>query len=93
MEVALNALLPVSLAIGIRTDDAGLIEASCRAYRNAPASGMNRHLLLFRQRYGLDLSTRGAFWQQGGIELVQRYLSNDRSGLSFVAEGSVADVR
>ena len=85
-EIALNAVIPVTLAFGLREDDIPCIEGVCRAYRNAPAQGMNRHLKLFRQRFDLDLAQRGAFWQQGGIELVQRYLSEDRAALSFVAE-------
>jgi hypothetical protein len=85
-EIALNAVIPVTLALGLREENIPLIEGACRAYRNAPAQSSNRHLRLFRQRFGLDLTERGAFWQQGGIELVQRYLSEDRAGLSFVAE-------
>lgn len=85
-EIVVNAFLPAALAAGLLRNDGSLIGAVCGAYRSAPPLGSNRIVRDVESRYGLTGLLSGAFWQQGAIELYQRYLMPDRDGLSFVAE-------
>lgn len=85
-EILVNALLPVALAAGITTKNAQLIRSVCKAYRLAPSLGSNRIIRQVERRYLSGAQLHGAFWQQGAIELYQRYLGPDRSGLSMIAE-------
>jgi hypothetical protein len=85
-EIVINVLLPVALADAIFRADFGAIERICRRYRTAPSLGSNRIIRLIESRYLRNERLIGAFWQQGAIEFRQRYLSPDRSGISFVAD-------
>lgn len=86
MEIYLNAFLPVALAGAILSGRIDLIERISLAYREAPSMASNRILRDVERRYLAGRTIQGAFWQQGAIELFQRYLSSDRSALSFVCE-------
>jgi hypothetical protein len=86
-EIVMNALLPVALAAGIMRHSTALIEGACRLYRNAPSQQSNRIVRLVEHRYLDGRALDGGFWQQGAIELHQRYLAPDRSELVFVADG------
>lgn len=86
MEIVINAFLPVAAAAGIATGRNDILEAACRAYRTAPPAATNRIVRRIEERYLGGRTLRGGFWQQGAIEFHQRYLSPDRSPLSFVAE-------
>jgi hypothetical protein len=85
-EIVMNALLPVALAAGVLTGSARLIERACALYRTAPAQESNRPLRAVEARYLGGRVLDGGFWQQGAIELHQRYLSADRSALTYIAE-------
>jgi hypothetical protein len=85
-EIIVNALLPVALAAGILRGSTPLIEGACRLYRAAPAQESNRILRSIEERFLAGRVLKGGFWQQGAIELHQRYLSPDRASLTYVAE-------
>lgn len=92
-EIVVNALLPVVLAAGIMIRDRSLIEGAAALYRGAPSQGTNRLVRRVEERFLARGRLEGGFWQQGAIELHQRYLLPDRSGLSFVAEVGPAAAR
>jgi hypothetical protein len=87
-EIIVNGLLPVALVAGLVSEHRPLTEAACLAYRNAPSLGSNRIVRQVEDRYLGSARLQGAFWQQGAIELYQRYLRPDRRGISMVAETS-----
>lgn len=84
--ILMNALLPVGLAAGILARSTPLIERICYLYRTAPSEPSNRIIRRFEARLLGGRVLRSGFWQQGAIELQQRYLGADRSMLSFVAD-------
>jgi hypothetical protein len=85
-EIVINALLPLAVAAGAATGRTSLLTGACRAYREAPSLASNRIIRAVERRWLGGSELAGAFWQQGAIELYQRFLAADRSGLSFVAE-------
>jgi hypothetical protein len=85
-EIAVNALLPSAIALGVLAGDIPLIEGACLLYREAPSLAGNRLVESVERRYMDGVPLRGAFMQQGAIEFHQRYCSNDKSNLSFIAE-------
>ncbi|MBS1913555.1 MAG: DUF2851 family protein [Bacteroidetes bacterium] len=92
-DILINAALPAALAAGLLSGDAGLVGATCRLYRTAPSAGSNAIVRAVERRFALGHAIGGAFWQQGAIEFHQRYLTPDRSRLSFVAEPREPDRR
>ncbi len=86
-EIVMNALLPVALAAGAIGASREVIEGVCLLYRKSPPLEPNRVVRDLEDRYLRGLALHGGFWQQGAIEFHQRYLSPDRSSLSFIAEG------
>ena len=84
--ILMNALLPVGLAAVILARSTPLIERICYLYRTAPSEPSNRVIRRFEARLLDGRVLRSGFWQQGAIELQQRYLGADRSMLSFVAD-------
>lgn len=85
-EIVINALIPVAIAAGAIGERPRLIAGACQAYRTASSLPSNQIIRNIERRYLSGDRLEGAFWQQGAIELHQRYLSADRSGLRFVAE-------
>lgn len=88
-EIVMNALLPVTLAAGIAGGSSRLVHGACHAYRTAPAQQSNSTVRRIEARYLAGRVLTAGFWQQGAIELHQRYFSPDRSGLTFVADPEV----
>ncbi|HVZ41275.1 MAG TPA: DUF2851 family protein [Candidatus Kapabacteria bacterium] len=92
-DMLINAALPAALAAGLLSGDVVLVTATCRLYRTAPSAGSNAIVRAVERRFALGHTIGGAFWQQGAIEFHQRYLTPDRSRLSFVAEPHEPDRR
>ncbi|MBC8144270.1 MAG: DUF2851 family protein [bacterium] len=91
-EIVMNAALPVALASGIIGGSTRLIHGACRAYRTAPAQQSNSTVRRIEARYLGGRALTAGFWQQGAIELHQRYFTPDRSGLAFIADDGGAMV-
>lgn len=85
-EITVNVLFPMMLVAGILRGEVAIIERACERYRTAPSLGSNRIIRLIESRYLRNERLNGAFWQQGAIEFQQRYLTPDRSAISFIAD-------
>ncbi len=86
LAMVINTVIPISLAVGVACSHPAMITATCRAYRDAPPTGSNGIIRDFERRLGVEVSSMGAFWQQGAIEFWQRYQTADHANLSFASE-------
>gem|GEM_PF-2112942 len=71
--IAVDAVLPWALAIGLSHRDTALVAGALTLYRTAPALGSNALVRSFERKHLAGGTLQGGFWQQGGIEWEQRH--------------------